>query len=199
MRTVIWGVALALAVAVAACKSKPKDEAAPKAADGDESGRGSAADPTAMNDASAAPAADAGSGEPTASGSPGCEGWRATRIEEMGMGSSTVTVTCAAGTFTVSIQEVEPRGEAETTKKTISRDAWIALWGALDAAGWRQLPATCPPAESPPESMGITGLDLTISDGTTTKQSTCGGADVAAAHDAISRAFDDVLDAAGVN
>lgn len=170
----------ALLVAASACKSKPKEEpaasppsTAPSAAAGD-----------AALSADAAP-------PPDALPEPGCEGWRAAKVEHLGMGQISVTVTCAANKITWTRESVGARDdEAETETRTLSRDEWNQLWQRLEAAGWRALDPACPAVVPPPESMSVTELELTISDGKTTKQVTCEGANVTAVHEQLMSAID---------
>lgn len=176
-----------LALPIVACKGKPKDEPAP-----------SAPSPVTTSDASATaatppPAPDAS--EPPKVREPGCDGWRASKTEHLGMGSSSVAVECAGEKFTVTMETVEARGDAETTTGTITRPVWNQLWQRLDAAGWTKLPASCTPVDPPPDSASMTELELSISDGTATKQITCKGVDVGAAHAQIIEALDAAAEA----
>lgn len=107
------------------------------------------------------------------------------------MGLTSVTVECAAGTITLtSTMEGAHDEEAESTTKPLTREGWVALWKQLDAASWRALPDDCPEVVPPPESFSVTELELSISDGKTTKQLTCDGQNVTSAHEAIMEALD---------
>ena len=177
-----------IVLSLVACKDKPKDTPAAGSAVAP-AGSGSAAAPAGSGSA-AAPGSGASDPAPVAA-EPGCEGWRASKIEHMGMGQSSVSIECAAGKFTVTSTLEEPRGGAETSKGTITRETWNQLWQALDAAGWTKLADTCPEVNPPPDSVGITELELSITDGKTKKQITCHGANVTAVHEAIMKALDD--------
>ncbi len=102
------------------------------------------------------------------------------------MGQTSIAVECAAGTITLtSTLEGAHDDEPEQTTKPLTREAWVALWKQLDAASWRALPAECPEVVPPPESFGVTELELEISDGKTTKQVKCDGQNVTGAPEAI--------------
>lgn len=108
----------------------------------------------------------------------------------MGMGLIGVTVTCAANKITLTRETEEARGEAETEKRTLSRAAWNRMWQQLEAANWRALDPRCPEVSPPPDSMSVTELELTITDGKTTKQVTCAGVNVTAVHEQLMSAID---------
>ena len=174
-------------VIAASCKEKPKPAATPAGSGSGSTGAiGSAGAPA--DAAAPSPVLDAA---PTAVSEPGCEGWRASVVEHMGMGQTSVAVECAAGTITLtSTLEAAHDDDAERTTKPLTREAWVALWKQLDAANWRALPADCPEVVPPPESFSVTELELSISDGKTTRQLTCDGQNVTAAHEAIREVLD---------
>ncbi|HEU0035190.1 MAG TPA: hypothetical protein VFQ53_31410 [Kofleriaceae bacterium] len=171
---------LVLTLSIVACKDKPKDAPAPTPPVA-----------AAKLDAAAAPPAT----ESPKAAPPGCDGWRASKTEHMGMGWMTVTVECAHDKLAVTLETVEARGDAETTHGTITRDVWNTLWQRLETAGWRKLPDTCAPLTPPPDSASRTELDLAITDGKARKQITCKGLDVTAAHEDIVSALDAVAEA----
>ena len=178
MRTLF---SIVLCMATLACKDKPKEAAPP------------ATPPPVTPSDVAAPMADAA---PAAAVEPGCEGWRASKTEHMGMGESSVSVECSGGKYTMKSELVEARGDGESSKGTLTREAWLQLWKQLDAAGWTKLPNACPTVTPPPDSFGVTELELSITDGKTTKQIKCEGVNVTAAHEAIMSALDDAEKAA---
>lgn len=170
---------IAVSLSLVACKGKAKEQAAetpPPAT-------GSAPAPA---DAAAAPTGDAGAAK-----APGCEGWRAEKLEHLGMGQIKVTVECAGDKITLtSVTEGARDDEPKTEKKMLVRDAWVRLWQELEDANWRALDPKCPPVKPPPESTTVTELELTISDGVTTKQVTCHGLDLTTVHHQIMDAID---------
>ena len=188
----------ALLLVAAACKETPNQPAAPIPSARSTPAAGSAPATTASPDAT--PAADAtltadatpaddGAATPSAA-APGCEGWRAAKVEHMGMGHESVTAECARGKARITTTLVGARDFESTKRKKLTRAAWNQLWQELETAGWRTLAPTCPPVSPPPETFYTTELELTISDGKTTKQVTCDGPNVVAVHEAIMAALD---------
>src|SRR5688500_18553211 len=145
---------LLVLLSLTACKEKPKDTPATGSAATTSSG--SAAVPDAAAPVHAAAAAE-----------PGCKGWHAAKVEHMGMGQSSVWSEGAAGTYAVTSTREEPHGGVETSNGTITRETWDQMWRALDAAGWDRLVSPCLTVNPPPDSVGITELELSISNGRT--------------------------------
>jgi hypothetical protein len=181
MSRLLW---VALAVAAVACKDKSKTEPAPAVPPP----AGSAAAPADATAVAEAPIADAPAG-------PGCDGWRARKVEHMGMGQIEVSIECAGGQITVtSVTEGARDDEPTTEKKVIQRAAWNTLWKALETANWRKLDPKCPAVDPPPESMSVTELELVISDGTLTKEVKCEGQHVTSVHEAVMNAIGDAAE-----
>jgi hypothetical protein len=144
-----------------------------------------------------------GSGSGVGSGSgmaAGCEGWKATKTEWMGMGQTSLAVECAKNAPTISLSAAYARDDEapEPLTKPMSREAWNELWRRLEAGGWRTMATKCPPAATPPESTDITDLELAISDGKTTKKITCEAVNLNPALEGIRAAFDDAAKAGGL-
>jgi hypothetical protein len=112
------------------------------------------------------------------------------------MGSTDIEIQCKRNQVTVVETTSPAHGDLETRSFRMTREQWQMFWTELDKTGWQQLPSPCPPVDPPPSSTDITSLEIEIHDGTTTKQITCGGADLGTPHNAIRQVFDDALSAA---
>ena len=171
---------------IGACKDKSKSAPVPVP----EPGTGSAP----AGSGSAAPAgssAGSSAGSAAAAPSPGCEDWRIVMSEELGMGSVDTTVECTKDEISITRTTFSPRDDdAEPETATLARDKWDALWRALEAAGWRELPETCPELDPRPDSAGITALALDIRAGATTKRAECHGMDLTPRHQHIQQAIE---------
>jgi hypothetical protein len=162
-------------------------------------GSGSAVAGDAAVGSGSAVVGDASVAPSDAAALPGCDGWKASKTEWMGMGQRILAVECANDKPTITFQAIGARDEGadEPVTKPMSREAWNELWRRLDGAGsWRTLPAKCAPVPTPPESVDFTDLELEISDGTMTRKLECEAVNLIAAHDEIRAAFDDAATSA---
>ena len=111
----------------------------------------------------------------------------------MGLGRMEVTINCLAGTPMMTIVDSEPRGGDETTVHEVSREVWDELWKNLDAAKWRDLARPCPDKGEPGVAIGITDLELEISDDKLTKKLECSAAYLTSQHGKVIEAFEKAL------
>jgi hypothetical protein len=86
---------------------------------------------------------------------------------------------------------------------TLSEESWRGLWKELDAARWRDVATACSPADSevstkfPLRELGVSKVELVITDGKTTSKLACDVTKLGSQHVAMVDAITDAISGAG--